>query len=158
MGVPKHSITLTEEERDLLRKISRKQTESQNVVKRAKILLKVDEGHQYKAVAAQLGIEKHNVTTWVKRWRERSKHPVIERLQDLPRPGAPDSISPEQWCQIIAMSCEKPSEYGLPITDWTHRELANEAIKQGIVKTISPSYLGRVLKKKTSSPTASGTG
>ena len=158
MGVPKHSITLTEEERDLLRKISRKQTESQNVVKRAKILLKVDEGHQYKAVAAQLGIEKHNVTTWVKRWRERSKHPVIERLQDLPRSGKPDSITPEQWCQIIAMSCEKPSEYGLPITDWTHRELANEAIKQGIVKTISPSYLGRVLKKKTSSPTASGTG
>lgn len=106
----------------------------------------------------QLEVGVHTVTNWIKRWLDRESESVDDRLQDLPRPGTPDTIMPEQWCRIIAMSCEKPSEYGLPMTDWTHRELANEIIKQGIVDTISPSHLGRMLKKKTSSRTESDTG
>jgi len=136
MGVPKYRIRLSQQERDLLKEIARKHTEKQAVARRAKILLRADEGQPYKQIAEQ----------------------IAERLQDLPRPGAPDTITPEQWCRIIAMSCEKPSKYGLPITDWTHRELANEIIRQKIVDTLSPSHLGRMLKKKTSSRTEFVTG
>ena len=148
MGVPKYRITLTKQERDLLEEIARKHTEKQVVVRRAKIILRADEGQQYKAIAAQLDVGVHTVTSWIKRWLDSESESVADRLQDLPRPGTPDTITPEQWCRIIAMSCEKPSEYGLPITDWTHRELANEIIKQGIVDTISPSHLGSMLKKR----------
>lgn len=158
MGLPKYRITLTEEERTILSKISRKHTEKQNIVRRAKMILRVDEGHEYQAIAAQLGVDKHLVTTWIKRWLGRQETPIANRLQDLPRSGSPGTTSPEQWCQIIALSCESPSDYDLPITDWTQRELAREAIKQGIVETISPSHLGRVLKKKTYSLTELGTG
>ncbi len=150
MGVPKYRITLTGEEREILHRIIRKQTESQNIVRRAKIILRADEGQQRKAIAAELGIEQHAVTPWIKRWLERREDAVMERLEDLPRSGAPGVITPEQWCRIIAMSCEKPSEYGLPISDWTHRELAREAIKQGIVEALSPSHLGKMLKKRHS--------
>ena len=158
MGVPNYRITLTGQERDLLEKITRKNTEKQAVVRRAKILLCADEGQQYKQIAAQLSVGVHTVTNWIKRWLDSESESVAERLQDLPRPGAPDTITPEQWCRIIALSCEKPSEYGLPITDWTHRELADEIIRQKIVDTISPSHLGRMLKKKTSSHTGFATG
>ena len=71
-----------------------------------------------------------------------------ERLRDLPRPGAPDKISAEQCCRLFAMACESPAEYGLPITHWTHRELAEQLIGQGIVETISASQVGRLLKKR----------
>jgi transposase len=158
MGLPKYRITLTEEERTILSKISRKHTEKQNIVRRAKMILRVDEGREYQAIAAQLGVDKHLVTTWIKRWLGRQETPIANRLQDLPRSGSPGTISPEQWCQIIALSCESPSDYDLPITDWTHRELVREAIKQGIVKTISPSHVGKMLKKKTYSLTEFGTG
>ena len=158
MGVPKYRITLTEDERKILNRIVRKQTASQNIVRRARIILRADEGRQRKAIAAELGIEEHSVTPWIKRWLDRQKDAVMERLQDLPRSGAPGVITPEQWCQIVAMSCEKPSEYGLPITDWTHRELAREAVKPGIVDAISPSHIGKMLKKRTSSRTESGIG
>ena len=122
------------------------------------MILRVDEGQEYQVIAAQLGVDKHLVTTWIKRWLGRQDTPIANRLQDLPRSGAPDTISPEQWCQIIALSCESPSDYDLPITDWTHRELAREAMKQGILDTISPSHLGKMLKKKTYSLTELGTG
>jgi hypothetical protein len=36
-----------------------------------------------------------------------------------------------------------------PITHWTSRELAEEAVKQGIVKSISASYMAVFLKKTT---------
>ena len=158
MGVPKYRITLIAEEKELLERISRKNTESQHIVRRAKIILRADEGVQHQVIARELGINEHQVTEWIKRWTVRSEDPVIERLQDLPRAGAPSSITPEQWCQIVAMACESPSEYGLPITDWTHRELAKEVMKQGIVESISPSHLGRMLKKMTSNHIGSDTG
>ena len=91
--------------------------------------------------------------TWIKRWLQMSHRPVAERLQDLPRPGAPDKFTPEQLCRIIALACEDPQQHGRPITHWTHEELAAEAIKQGIVESISANHLGRLLKKTFSNRT-----
>jgi len=148
MRVPKYRISLTQQERETLRRITRKHTAKQSVVNRAKIILMADEGKMNQAIAADLGVNVHVITTWTKRWLERSNDPVEERLQDLQRPGTPDTFTPEQWCQIIALACENPADHGRPITHWTHRELADEIIKQGIVETISPSHLGRILKKR----------
>jgi len=158
MSVPKYRINLTQEEREILKKIAQKDTAKQSTVRRAKIILMSDEGLLNQDISAKLDIMVCVVTKWTKRWHERSNDEVEERLQDLARPGAPDTITPEQWCRIIALSCEKPEDHGLAITDWTYRELADEAIKQGIVDKISPSHLGRILKKKTSNHTESATG
>lgn len=117
-------------------------------MKRAKIILMADAGKRNQDIAQDLGLNVHVITTWTKRWLERSDDRVEDRLQDLQRPGAPDTITPEQWCRIIALACENPDDYGRPITHWTHRELAEETIKQGIVEKISPSHLGRMLKKR----------
>jgi hypothetical protein len=88
------------------------------------------------------------VTTWTKRWLEKSAEPIEQRLEDLPRPGAPDTFTPEQLCQLIALACESPQDHGRPMTHWTQRELAAEASKQGIVQSISSHHLGRLLKKR----------
>ena len=158
MGVPKYRINLTQEERNILKKISQKDTAKQSMVRRARIILMSDEGLRNQEIAAKLDIMDCVITKWTKRWHERSSDTVEERLQDLARPGAPDTITPEQWCRIIALSCERPEDHGLSITDWTYRELADEVIKQGIVEKISPSHLGRILKKKTSNHTEFATG
>ncbi len=159
MGVAKYLIQLTEDERAELERIIRKHTAGQSVVRRAKIILMADEGIKRMAIAWELGIAQENVvTTWIKRWLTMSDRPVAERLQDLPRSGAPDTFTPQQLCQIIALACEKPEQYGRPITHWTNRELADEAVKQGIVESISVSYVGELLKKTTYSRTAVDTG
>ena len=53
----------------------------------------------------------------------------LDRLKDLPRPGAPDKFTPEQVCQLIALACENPETYDRPITHWTARELADKRRK-----------------------------
>ncbi len=159
MGVAKYVVKLTSEEREELERITKKHTASQSIVRRAKIILRADEGVKRLAIAWELGISQENViTTWIKRWLELSQRPVIERLQDLPRSGAPDKFTPEQLCQIIALSCEEPQAHGRPVTHWTHEELAAEAIKQGIVESISKSHIGRLLKKTISNRTAAAIG
>ena len=47
--------------------------------------------------------------------------------------------------QIMAIACEPPELSGRPVDHWTHRELADEAIKRKIVSSISPSQVGRFL-------------
>ena len=65
----------------------------------------------------------------------------------------------EQICAIVAMTCEKPSESGRPISQWSQREIADEAIRRGLVPNVSQRSVGRFLKKRlTSSRTASAIG
>ena len=147
MRGPNCLVELGERDREILQQIIRKRTEKQSIVLRANIILMAGEGSLYKDIAIVLGILRNTVTTWTTRWHELADKPILERLQDRPRPGAPGTFTPEQICQIIALACEAPKDYGRPITHWTHRELAEEATKQGIVESISANYLGRLLKK-----------
>ncbi len=152
MRKPKFPVTLEDDEREELEKITRQQTAKSSMVLRAKIILLANSGMKYQNIAQKLDVQNNIITNWTARWRKLANKPVRERLQDLPRPGTPDTFTPEQLCQIIALSCEKPEDYGRPITHWTHKELANEAIKQGIVETISANHLGRLLKKNDLKP------
>ena len=109
-------------------------------------------------IATRLGTAKGRVTQWTKRWIDQGLEPIADRLSDLPRPGAPQSITAEQWCRILALACESPQEHGYPITHWSSRELAAEALRQGIVEHLSAGHLRRVLEKKRCSHIAAATG
>ena len=142
----KHKVKVTEKEEKELEKIVKRHNASQKLVRRARIILEANRGKKYKEIAKELKIERNVITKWVKRWIETSEElSASERLNDLPRPGAPDTFRAEEICQMTAIACEKPEEYGRPITHWTRRELADEIIKQGIVESISERHLGRIL-------------
>jgi transposase len=70
---------------------------------------------------------------------------IEEVLADEPRPGTPPTFSPEQVVRIVAVACEDPRDCGRPVTHWTPPELADEAVKRGIVRSISPRSVGRFL-------------
>ena len=71
---------------------------------------------------------------------------IVESLTDQPRAGAPATFTAEQIVQIVAVACEAPADCGRPIGHWTHREVADEVCKRGIVETISTRSVGRFLK------------
>ncbi len=155
----KYRINLTCQEISTLESLIQKHSTPQNRVRRARIILMAnEEGMRNTQISKALGTDYSDVTKWTKRWIERSRDPVEMRLTDLPRPGSPSTITSEQWCQIMAIACEPPESHGLPITHWTHRELAQQIIKQGIVGTISTSHLGNFLKNSIYNPTAVATG
>jgi hypothetical protein len=54
----------------------------------------------------------------------------------------------EQFMQIMALACEKPEAAERPVSSWTPRELADEAVKRGIVTKISPRTVERFLNRQ----------
>ena len=152
MRRPKYPVNLEEEDRKELERISRKQSENASIVLRSKIILLADAGEKHQDIVQKLGLRKNAVTDWTARWHEMADKPVRERLKDRPRSGAPDTFTPEQLCRMIAIACESPKDHGRPITHWTHRELADEAIKQGIVDSISSTPPGPSFKKNDLKP------
>lgn len=91
---------------------------------------------------------------WRNRWLELSSKntSVVERLADAPRPGAAMTFKLEQILQLFAIACQNPQDYGRPISHWTARELADEMVKQGIVTSISPRHVGRLLSEADLKP------
>ena len=126
-------LEVNEEQQAELEAIVRKRTNPQRLVVRARIIL-----------LAMAGV---SVQIWHRRWREADQESVEERLGDRPRSGAPATYTPEQVCAIVAIACERPEDSDRPITHWTQRELADEAVKREIVSSISQRAVGHFLKR-----------
>lgn len=111
MRPQEYRINLTAYETSQLEQLIRQSTAPQNLVKRAKIILMANgEGQSNKEISEILGTTLAKVTMWTKRWIDRALDSIEERLSDLPRPGSPGKITPEQWCQIMAVCCTPPQE------------------------------------------------
>jgi putative transposase len=139
-------VPVSEQEREQLVALIRARKTEQRLVLRARIILALAHGTNAPQVARQLGTTRTSVRLWRRYWLERDGRSVVERLADAERSGAPPTITAEQWCQIMAIACEAPERSGRPITHWTARELAEEAIARGVVRQISPRHVGRFLK------------
>lgn len=65
-------------------------------------------------------------------------------LTDKPRSGKPPRIKAEEKAHLTALACSAaPAGYA----GWTLRLLADRAVEQGFVKSISHTEVGRILKK-----------
>lgn len=139
-------VRLTEEERAELSKLIRANNTGQQIVFRAKIIVALADGYNAVEVASFLETTPKTVKLWRRHWFNGTALAVIERLLDEERSGAPGKFTAQQWCQIMAMACEPPELSARPISHWTPRELADEAIKRKIVESISTRHVGRFLK------------
>lgn len=155
-------IVLTARQRTLLAQIVRRPTSPQAEFTRAQIILAAAQATNNQQIAAQLNVHVQTVRTWRGRWAEAADRlssaegeaeasvlpdVIHDLLGDAPRPGVPHTFTPEQICQLVALACERPENSGRPVTHWTPNELADEAIKRGLVVSISPRSVGRFLKR-----------
>ena len=153
-------VIVSPEQREQLEQLIRTHSTPQQLALRARMIVHAAGGVGVRESARELGVWPKTVRYWRKRWRQADdKHSVCERLADAPRSGAPPTYTAEQVCAVVAMTCEKPSESERPISQWSQREIADEAIRRGIVPNISQRSVGRFLKKRpTSGRIASATG
>lgn len=147
-------ITLTTEEQTALEKIARRPSTAQQIALRATIILRAAQGASHGKIARELGITNDTSRLWRNRWIELSAReiPLEERLQVAPRPGCPPTFTLEQITQLYALACAPPEQYGRPISHWSSSELADEMMKQGMVETISPRHVGRLLAEAELKP------
>ena len=162
-------IELTKRQQAILEKMSRRQSSSQQLVRRVQIILEMSKGKNNQQVARTLKIHRETVRQWRQRWHgatqrlaqlesspdERSIMQGIETLlADEPRPGTPAQFSLEQIAAILAIACEPPDHSGYPLSHWTPQAVRAEALKRGILSEISVRQVGRFLKSGCS-PTPS---
>lgn len=154
-------IQLSEPIKKALERLEKGHTTEQQIAKRAKIIRLAAAGESNSAITKALKLPRQTVVQWRQRWLMLAEIPftelsVKERLEDLPRSGRPPVITAEQRCQLEAIACQPPEQYGRPLSQWTARELADELVKQGIVKQLSQRHAGRLLKRShNSSPSES---
>ena len=157
------TIEVSPQERALLEHMVRQANNPQWLVTRAKIILGAAEGQSNRRMAAEMNLTRNTVRLWRERWPttreqraavaaeeepERSLREVLEdTLRDAYRSGTPVKFTAEQVVQIVAISCEVPQASGYPVSHWTPKEVAAEAIQRGIVEQISERQVGRFLKR-----------
>lgn len=160
-------IPLSEKQLEILQQISRETTAPVRLVQRARIILLGFEGRLNEDIAAEVNLHRRQVGVWRRRWRDSFealiaiecnettaalRQAIEDVLSDAPRPGNPGTFTAEQVTQIIAIACEPPENSGRPITHWTGWEIADEAVKRGIVESISASQVNRYLRSAALQP------
>ena len=155
-------INLSSRQETLLQQIVRGTTNPYRLVRRAKLILAAASGESNSSISRRLELDREQVRLWRERWTEATDKlsaaeeqqvkdkelmALIEQiLGDRPRPGTTGAFSVEQVVAIVALACESPEKSERPVSHWTPKELAAEAIKRGIVGKISPRSAGRFLK------------
>ncbi len=163
------AIDVTLRQKKVLEALIRAKTTAQQLAERCRIVLMSAEDRDNAAQAADLGIDRQRVRRWRRRWSKANsvlaaaeqedasdrdfERVVMKVLADDERSGAPPKFTPEQLAAIIALACEPPKDSGLPVSHWTPPELAREAIKRGIVESISPRHIDRFLPRRRSDRT-----
>jgi hypothetical protein len=160
-------IVLTEKQQGILIRITPSTTVSQRLLQRARIVMLAFERRQNEDIADVVQLNRKQVGLWRRRGKEsfdalvsiecretpaKLRRAIEDVLSDAPRAGAFGKFTAEQVTQIMGVSCEPAEHSGRPITEWTHRELADEAIKRNIVPSISPRQVGRYLKASELQP------
>ena len=155
-------IEISERQGHILDQLIRRGTVAHRIVQRAQIIRQSGKGKRNGHISEQLGVSMPTVQKWRERWQaaveqlsaaeaggddKELERQIAMVLSDEPRPGTPSKFSAEQVCQIIAVSCEEPSESGRPINAWTAQELTDEVIKRRIVESISVRQVERFLKR-----------
>lgn len=134
-------IVLDGSSRERLETLERKATAEARMVLRARIVLAAAEGVENLRIAERLGVAANTVLKWRKRFFDEG----IDGLADRERSGRPRSFSPLEVAEVKALACQLPATSGVPLSRWSCAELAGELIGRGLVETISPATVWRIL-------------
>ena len=153
-------IEVSERERKILEEYSRSTHQPLHLKIRAEIILQASRGLSNNAIERNLRLSPRRIKTWRDRYSDsrekiakieeeepnKLRSAIIKALSDEQRPGAPATFRDEQVAAILALACEDPASLGLPFSHWSSVSLRKEAIKLGVVESISSRQVSRFLK------------
>jgi len=147
MRTKKYKVYLNSQERVQLEAIINRGKHTATIVKRANILLSVDENAgmalKQKDIAKVLGVSTVTIMKISKQFVEEGLTSVIT-LKKRENPPVKPIATGAVEAKIIALACSAPPEGR---TRWTLRMLEEKVVELQIVEAISDNTIGRLLKK-----------
>jgi len=126
-------ITITDSEKEQLKKLANGQKTERRMVDRAKIILKCAEGEKITDIAEEYDIRPNTVI----KWRDRFKEHRMAGLEDAERDGRPNIYGKEFLQQVLAVIDREPPKGS---TVWDGKSIAEELES-------SPDAVWRVLRE-----------
>ena len=145
-STPKYPIVLTSEQVKTLTQMSRSSTAPFAQVQRARLLLLAHEGVTNAEIARRLGCSVQTVRTWRRRWQSEPS------LSDAPRSGCPRRLTATERAAITALACSAPRAHNHPWQRWSGEKLAQVAVAEQLVTSISPASVRRLLRAEKIKP------
>jgi len=116
--------------------------------KRARGMVLLEQGHSYAHTAKRVGLTERNLRKWARRFLEGG----LAGLSEKPRPGRAPVFPPEVALYIVKLACERPDHMSCSLSQWDCPELARKLKADGVVQTISPETVGRILRSHKLKP------
>ncbi len=95
-------------------------------------------------IAKIVDLHLNKVRKYIRRFNKKG----IAGLYQNPSSGRPREIKLQQRKQIIRLLKSKPKAFGLAWSSWNLRGLCQIAIKEEIVRSISPEYIRRIIAEE----------
>ncbi len=118
------------------------------LARRARAMLLLAEGRTYISTARQVGLAECHVRKWAKRFFEQG----VVGLSEKPRPGRLPLFAPEVALHVVKFACERPDRVGRSLSHWDCAELARHLKVEGVVRSISPETIRRILRSHKLKP------
>lgn len=160
-------VVMTERQQEVLLKLSRSTTVEYRLRQRARLILLAFEKKLNIEIALEVELNPDQVGAWRRRWREAFEQltiiegmepacelqkAIVTLLSDEKRRGTKPKFTAEQLTMIFTIACEAVEESGRPVARWTQKEIINEAVKRGIIESMSTSHISTLLKEAQLQP------
>ena len=130
-------------------------TGSDEVSKRAKILLGLNEGKKYVALAQEIGVTENSIAKWKKRWTSstilsETQESAIAKANEVlgVNVGRPKKCKSTEASKIVEISEWSKNRKPSRSKHHYHTQVAEEATRRGL-PTLSPRSIGRILEALT---------
>jgi transposase len=150
-------VTLTDEQRQSLKRLVHTGTHPAAMRRRAHILLKADadgtDAWTDEEIADHLETSRMTVMRVRQQFAAEGLDATLHRKKPTGRQFR--KLDGKQEAQLVALACTQAPEGS---TRWTMELLADKLVELNVVEAIDPSTVWRTLKKTTSSPGSSNNG
>ena len=153
-------VTATNTMYKMIQQLANSRMTPQSIAVRMQVVLLATDRLSNIEISKTVELDRQQVGLWRRRWqasypallaiesnesRNGFERALTDVFRDAPRSGSPGKFSAQQVVEIISIACEPPGQSDRPVTTWTGRELASEAVKRELVESISVSQVNRFL-------------
>jgi transposase len=110
-------------------------------INRAHVILASAQGMRVPEIAQRY----HYSRKWVRRIIHRFNEEGLEAIFPRYAGGRPPTFTGEQKARIVETALSRPTDLGLPFTQWSLSKLQEYLVKEGVVESISQEWIRRIL-------------